>query len=117
MSSVLLAWIFMDAGAPLPHIALPSMRAGRTHSRHGGTDLPGFSLGNERDVGFVDLGHIDLLVHEGFYSNRTDFIRTAIRNQLANHADAVKQSIVRHTIDAMASRLGVRRDYVAVLVR
>ena len=47
------------------------------------------------NVGFVDLGHIDLLVHEGFYSNRTDFIRTAIRNQLASHADAVKQSIVR----------------------
>src|ERR1700731_3439075 len=51
------------------------------------------------NVGFVDLGHIDLLVHEGFYSNRTDFIRTAIRNQLATHADAVKQSIVRHTRD------------------
>ena len=56
------------------------------------------------NVGFVDLGHIDLLVHEGFYSNRTDFIRTAIRNQLASHADAVKQSIVRHTLE-----LGLRR--------
>ena len=42
------------------------------------------------NVGYVDLGHIDLLVHEGFYSNRTDFIRTAIRNQLSTHADAVK---------------------------
>lgn len=51
------------------------------------------------NVGFVDLGHIDLLVREGFYSNRTDFIRTAIRNQLAIHADAVKQSIVRHTLE------------------
>jgi Arc/MetJ-type ribon-helix-helix transcriptional regulator len=51
------------------------------------------------NVGFVDLGHIDLLVREGFYSNRTDFIRTAIRNQLASHADAVKQSIVRHTFE------------------
>ena len=51
------------------------------------------------NVGFVDLGHIELLVHEGFYSNRTDFIRTAIRNQLAAHADAVKQSIVRHTLE------------------
>ena len=48
------------------------------------------------NVGFVDLGHIDLLVHEGFYSNRTDVIWTAIRNQLATHADAIKQSIVRH---------------------
>ena len=56
------------------------------------------------NVGFVDLGHIDLLVREGFYSNRTDFIRTAIRNQLATHADAVKQSIVRHTLE-----LGLRR--------
>ena len=56
------------------------------------------------NVGFVDLGHIDLLVHEGFYSNRTDFIRTAIRNQLASHADAVKQSIVRRTLE-----LGLRR--------
>ena len=56
------------------------------------------------NVGFVDLGHIDPLVREGFYSNRTDFIRTAIRNQLASHADAVKQSIVRHTLE-----LGLRR--------
>ncbi len=56
------------------------------------------------NVGFVDLGHIDLLVREGFYSNRTDFIRTAIRNQLASHADAIKRSIVRHTLD-----LGLRR--------
>ena len=55
-------------------------------------------------MGFVDLGHIDLLVREGFYSNRTDFIRTAIRNRLASHADAVKQSIVRHTLE-----LGLRR--------
>lgn len=51
------------------------------------------------NLGFVDLGHIDLLVREGFYSNRTDFIRTAIRNQLASHTDAVKQSIVRHTLE------------------
>ena len=56
------------------------------------------------NVGFVDLGHIDLLVREGFYSNRTDFIRTAIRNQLASHADAVKQSIGRRTLE-----LGLRR--------
>ena len=51
------------------------------------------------NLGFVDLGHIDLLVREGFYPNRTDFIRTAIRNQLASHTDAVKQSIVRHTLE------------------
>lgn len=57
------------------------------------------------NIGYVDLGRIDLLVQEGFYSNRTDFIRTAIRNQLATHADAVSQSIVRHTLE-----LGLR-DY------
>ncbi|MDP3652148.1 MAG: CopG family transcriptional regulator [Rhodoferax sp.] len=47
------------------------------------------------NLGFVDLGHIDLLVAEGFYSNRTDFIRTAIRNQLGTHSDAVKQVVAR----------------------
>jgi len=50
------------------------------------------------NLGFVDLGQIDLLVHEGFYSNRTDFIRTAIRNQLATHAEAVKQTVARKTL-------------------
>ena len=48
---------------------------------------------------YVDLGHIDLLVDEGFYSNRSDFIRTAIRNQLERHADVVKQSTVRKSLD------------------
>ena len=51
------------------------------------------------NLGYVDLGHIDLLVQEGFYSNRTDLIRTAIRNQLSSYADVVKQSIVRHTLE------------------
>ena len=51
------------------------------------------------NLGFVDLGHIDLLVREGFYSNRSDFIRTAIRNQLDRHADAVKQSVARRHLD------------------
>jgi Arc/MetJ-type ribon-helix-helix transcriptional regulator len=50
------------------------------------------------NLGVVDLGQIDLLAREGFYSNRTDFIRTAIRNQLATHADVVKQSIARRTL-------------------
>ena len=58
------------------------------------------------NVGFVDLGNIDLLVREGFYSNRTDFIRTAIRNQLASHADALKQSIVRRTLELGLRRVG-----------
>lgn len=51
------------------------------------------------NLGPVDLGRIDLLVQEGFYSNRTDFIRTAIRNQLAAQGDAVAQSIERHTFE------------------
>ena len=46
----------------------------------------------------VDLGQIDLLVQEGFYANRTDLIRTAIRNQLANHADVVRQVVARKTL-------------------
>jgi Arc/MetJ-type ribon-helix-helix transcriptional regulator len=51
------------------------------------------------NLGYVDLGHIDLMVQEGFYSNRTDFIRTAIRNQLDRHADVVKQSTARKSLD------------------
>ncbi|WGJ13113.1 CopG family transcriptional regulator [Methylocapsa sp. D3K7] len=51
------------------------------------------------NLGYIDLGHIDLLVQEGFYSNRTDLIRTAIRNQIATHADVVKKSILRHTLE------------------
>jgi Arc/MetJ-type ribon-helix-helix transcriptional regulator len=47
------------------------------------------------NLGLVDLGQIDLLVAESFYANRTDFIRTAIRNQLANHMDAVRQTVAR----------------------
>jgi len=51
------------------------------------------------NLGFVDLGHIDLLVREGFYSNRSDFIRTAIRTQLDRHTDAVKQSVARRHLE------------------
>ena len=51
------------------------------------------------NLGYVDLGHIDLMVQEGFYSNRTDFIRTAIRNQLERHADVVKQTTARKSLD------------------
>lgn len=47
------------------------------------------------NLGFVDLGQIDLLVAEGFYGNRTDLIRTAIRNQLSRHADTLKQVVER----------------------
>jgi Arc/MetJ-type ribon-helix-helix transcriptional regulator len=50
------------------------------------------------NLGFIDLGQIDLLVQEGFYSNRTDFIRTAIRNHLTTHAEVVKQTVARKTL-------------------
>lgn len=51
------------------------------------------------NLGFVDLGHIDLLVRDGFYSNRTDFIRTAIRNQIARHADEAGKAVRRAELD------------------
>jgi Arc/MetJ-type ribon-helix-helix transcriptional regulator len=51
------------------------------------------------NLGYVDLGRIDLLVQDGFYSNRTDFIRTAIRNQIATHAPEVARSIERQTLE------------------
>jgi Arc/MetJ-type ribon-helix-helix transcriptional regulator len=51
------------------------------------------------NLGFVDLGHVDLMVRDGFYANRTDFIRTAIRNQLERHADSLRQSVTRKTLD------------------
>ena len=56
------------------------------------------------NLGYIDLGHIDLLVREGFYSNRTDFIRTAIRNQLDRQRDAVQNSVGKHQLD-----LGLRQ--------
>jgi Arc/MetJ-type ribon-helix-helix transcriptional regulator len=65
------------------------------------------------NLGHVDLGQIDLLVQEGFYSNRTDFIRTAIRNQLDRHEDAVKQSVARHRLD-LGLRQYSRTDLEAV---
>jgi len=51
------------------------------------------------NIGYVDLGQVDLMVREGFYSNRTDFIRTAIRNHLDRHADVVKRSAARKSLD------------------
>jgi Arc/MetJ-type ribon-helix-helix transcriptional regulator len=65
------------------------------------------------NLGYVDLGQIDLMVQERFYSNRTDFIRTAIRNQLKRHADVVKQSAVRKSLD-LGLRNFSREDLEAV---
>jgi Arc/MetJ-type ribon-helix-helix transcriptional regulator len=65
------------------------------------------------NLGLVDLGQVDLLVQEGFYSNRTDFIRTAIRNQLATHADDVRQTVARKTL-VLGLEHYTRRDLEAV---
>ena len=65
------------------------------------------------NLGYVDLGHIDLMVQQGFYSNRTDFIRTAIRNQLERHADAVRRSVAHQRLD-LGLRHYSREDLEAV---
>ena len=61
------------------------------------------------NLGYVDLGHIDLLVQEGFYSNRTDFIRTAIRNQVLAHGEVLKSSVARRSMVLGLQRYS-RRD-------
>jgi Arc/MetJ-type ribon-helix-helix transcriptional regulator len=50
------------------------------------------------NIGCIDLGRIDLLVQEGFYSNRSDLIRTAVRQLLSNHEDVVQQVVSRKTL-------------------
>jgi Arc/MetJ-type ribon-helix-helix transcriptional regulator len=65
------------------------------------------------NLGFVDLGSIDLLVRDGFYSNRSDFIRTAVRNQLATHADTAKKAASRLTLE-MGLRTYGRKDLEAL---
>jgi len=62
------------------------------------------------NLGFVDLGQVDLLVRDGFYSNRSDFIRTAIRNQLARHEDVLAAATRRRALD-----LGLRHYDAATL--
>lgn len=64
------------------------------------------------NLGYVDLGQVDLLVAEGFYANRSDFIRTAIRNQLATHGDALRQVVARKMLV-----LGLQQFSVADLTR
>ena len=65
----------------------------RLPDKHGDTEKVTINLGH------VDLGRIDLLVREGFYSNRTDFIRSAIRSQLNSESRAVDQSVARHRLE------------------
>ena len=75
----------------------PTMRGG---TRSG--DLEKITV----NLGFVDLGHVDLLVSEGVYANRSDFIRTAIRNQIERHADITRQSVARKPIEVGLRRYG-----------
>lgn len=65
------------------------------------------------NLGLVDLGQVDLLVQEGFYSNRTDFIRTAIRNQISAHAEEVRQTVARKTL-VLGLQHYTRQDLEAV---
>lgn len=65
------------------------------------------------NLGYVDLGHVDLLVQEGFYSNRSDFIRTAIRNQIERHAEVVQRAVARKNVD-LGLRHYRREDLEAV---
>lgn len=58
------------------------------------------------NLGVVDLGQVDLLVQEGFYSNRSDLIRTAVRNLLAAHADTLRQTVARRTLMLGLQHLG-----------
>ena len=74
------------------------------------TDLEKITI----NMGPVDLGQIDLLVREGFYQNRTDFIRTAIRNQLNTHAEVVRQTVVRKEL-VLGLQHYTRSDLEAVL--
>jgi Arc/MetJ-type ribon-helix-helix transcriptional regulator len=66
------------------------------------------------NLGVVDLGQIDLLVREGFYSNRSDLIRTAIRNQLVTHSEVVRQTVARKTF-VLGLQEYSRHDLEAVL--
>jgi Arc/MetJ-type ribon-helix-helix transcriptional regulator len=78
--------------------------------------VPGESEKTEKitiNLGLVDLGQIDLLVQEGFYTNRTDFIRTAIRSQLATRGEALNQTAARRTL-TLGSCHYTRRDLEAI---
>ena len=74
---------------------------------------PGDSEKITINMGYVDLGRVDLMVRDGFYSNRTDFIRTAIRNQLERHSDALTQSVTRKKLELGLTHY-TRRDLEAV---
>ncbi len=66
------------------------------------------------NMNVVDLGKADLLVEQGFYSNRTDFIKTSIRNQLSVHANVVDNVITDKSI-YLGVALYNRKDLEKVL--
>ncbi len=68
------------------------------------------------NLGYVDLGHVDLMVQDGFYANRTDFIRTAIRNQLERHGDFIRSAVQRKSLD-LGLRVFTRSELEAVRAR
>jgi len=43
------------------------------------------------NIGIMELAQIDLLVENMIYTNRSDFIRTAIRNQLEMHKSDIER--------------------------
>ena len=84
--------------------------------KHHAVDIRGKVSDTEKitiNLGVIDLGQVDLLVQEGFYSNRTDLIRTAIRNQLATHSDVLRQTVARRTL-VLGLQEFSRRDLEAV---
>ena len=85
-------------------VHVPATTAIKPDARLPGGRTPGAGERNSKapdsekitiNLGHVDLGQVDLLVNEGFYGNRTDFIRTAIRNQLTQHAEVMRQVVAR----------------------
>lgn len=87
-------------------------RVARSKAANKGVDKSSDSEKITINLGYVDLGRVDLLVQEGFYANRSDFIRTAIRNQLTREGEVVARSIERHTFD-LGLRVITRADLEA----
>src|SRR3954452_21081727 len=99
-----------ESHAPIPAGKKPDEPSGQLpEARTKLTDTEKITI----NLGLIDLGQIDLLVQEGFYSNRTDLIRTAIRNQLLTHGEVLRQSVARRTL-VLGLQEFSRRDLEAV---
>jgi Arc/MetJ-type ribon-helix-helix transcriptional regulator len=77
------------------------------------------------NMSVVDLGKIDLLVDQGHFSSRSDLIRTAIREKLAEYDDVLKEEVSRRDIGVGVNLItrkdlervrnaGIRREYIVV---